>query len=412
MSQLLYKNLQLTKPNNVKYLFEQTVRHINTKPFTSFPQISFLRILRQTLINNQKLFQFAKNIFFDKTNLLRNKLKNVKNNFKINDLKLNKKLYALSFSTAGLFSWDDYSISDTEVKTEINDVLTTFKISEENRKINFEQSRNFQDAVWEKIYDKKDLIIWRRKITIEEEPKPKPHEQTVSNELYEYKVLGRINDVTPIEFYQTQIDLNFRKQWDYLVIFIEMIDKDPVSHTELIRWCSKFPYPLYAREYVFVRRYCIELNEKLMILISRAVPEFDMSNFKLNNKDLQSVRVTQYKSNMIIIPHNDFDKPGLDYVMQYYDVNKANIPKMAYKWMASSGLPDYIDKLHKATLQLKKINQKLNKNNLSKDLLSKFQMFDLKAVSDASNETDSKSGEPLNIDKSIDETLDKEKSIG
>ena len=340
--------------------------------------------------------------------MLRNKLKNVKNNFKINDLKPNKKLYALSFSTAGLFSWEDYSISDTEVKTEINDVLTTFKISEENRKINFEQSRNFQDADWEKIYDKKDLIIWRRKITIEEEPKP--DEQTVSNELYEYKVLGRINDVTPIEFYQTQIDLNFRKQWDYLVIFIEMIDKDPVSHTELIRWCSKFPYPLYPREYVFVRRYCIESNEKLMILISRAVPEFDMSNFKLNNKDLQSVRVTQYKSNMIIIPHNDFDKPGLDYVMQYYDVNKANIPKMAYKWMASSGLPDYIDKLHKATLQLKKINQKLNKNNLSKDLLSKFQMFDLKAVSDASNETNSKSGgeEPLNID----ETLDKEKSMG
>jgi len=37
-------------------------------------------------------------------------------------------------------------------------------------------------------------------------------------------------------------------------------------------------------------------------------------------------------------------------------------------------------------------------------------MFDLKAVSDASNETNSKSGgeEPLNID----ETLDKEKSMG
>ena len=76
MSQLLYKNLQLTKPNNVKYLFEQTVRHINTKPFTSFPQISFLRILRQTLINNQKLFQFAKNIFLNKTTIDRKRIPN------------------------------------------------------------------------------------------------------------------------------------------------------------------------------------------------------------------------------------------------------------------------------------------------------------------------------------------------
>jgi len=271
-------------------------------------------------------------------------------------------------------------VTDNEVKKEINDVFTAFKLNNENnnnhRQIDFELSRNIQEDGWEKIFDKKDLIIWRRRIVIEDNDKSTSSD---SVELYEYKVLGRISDVTPIEFYQTQIDLDFRKQWDYLVISIEIIDKDKTSKTELIRWFTKFPYPLYPREYVFVRRHCIEPDEKFLILISRAIPQIDLSKFsKKSNKNPQSVRVDQYKSNMVIIPHSDFEKPGLDYVMQYYDVNKANIPKMAYSWMASSGLPDYIEKLHKATLQLKKINQKISKNN--KNVLSGFEMFYLKEM--------------------------------
>lgn len=378
MSQLLYRNWNskiLTQKN--KILLVTSVKNLSTKPFSFFSSFPLLNFLRQTLLNNQKLFNYARHTL---TNLIRNRLKNAKIQF--NELKQSKRLYALSFSTAGLFSWDDSRITNNEVKCEINDILNTFKLSEQNHKIDFEESRHHRDSEWEKIYDKKDLIIWRRQIMIEDNEMESDSEKANLNELYEYKVLGRINDVTPIEFYETQIDINFRKKWDFLVISIEMLDKDVTSNTELIRWVSKFPYPLYPREYIFVRRYCIEPQEKLLILISRALEEFDLNSFQRANKAIQCVRVTKYKSNMIIIPHNDFDKPGLDYVMQYYDVNKAKIPSMAYKWMASSGLPDYMEKLHKATLQLKNINQKMHKSNRTKaELLSKFEMFHLRETS-------------------------------
>jgi len=355
--------------------------------FKNFSSISnpILVNLRQKLVNHlnillnfKKYFikktNHFKKYFIKKTNLFKTKLKQVRI-----PIIESKKLYALSF-TAGLFTWDEHGVTNNEVKNEINQVLTAFKITNnESKQIDFEKSRHFQDSEWEKIFDKKDLIIWRRKIFIDDEDQTTNSDDNgQSLELYEYKVLGRIMDVTPIEFYETQIDLKFRKQWDYLVISIEMIDKDSISNTELIRWYTKFPYPLYPREYIFVRRYCIEPTEKLLILISRGVPECDLSSLlPKNKKAMESVRVTKYKSNMIIIPHNDFEKPGLDYVMQYYDVNKANIPKMAYKWMASSGLPDYIEKLHKATLQLKKMNQKLNQTNKKENILSKFELFNL-----------------------------------
>jgi StAR-related lipid transfer protein 7, mitochondrial len=376
MSQLFRNNSILLNrtSNHMKCLFNNgaIIQRQYSYFFKNFSSISnpILENLRQKLVNHLNILLNFKKSFIQKTNLFKK--------VRIPIIE-SKKLYALAL-TAGLFTWDEHGVTNNEVKNEINQVLTAFKITNnESKQIDFEKSRHFQDSEWEKIFDKKDLIIWRRKIFIDDE-----YETTNSDdngqslELYEYKVLGRIMDVTPIEFYETQIDLKFRKQWDYLVISIEMIDKDSISNTELIRWYTKFPYPLYPREYIFVRRYCIEPTEKLLILISRGVPECDLSSLlPKNKKATESVRVTKYKSNMIIIPHNDFEKPGLDYVMQYYDVNKANIPKMAYKWMASSGLPDYIEKLHKATLQLKKMNQKLNHTNKKENILSKFELFNL-----------------------------------
>ena len=57
---------------------------------------------------------------------------------------------------------------------------------------------------------------------------------------------------------------------------------------------------------------------------------------------------------MIIIPHKDFNQLGLDFVLRYYDDPKARIPNMAYKWMATSGLPDWLDKLHEASRRISK----------------------------------------------------------
>jgi len=205
-------------------------------------------------------------------------------------------------------------------------------------------------------------------------------------------VLGRISDLTPIEFFQTQVDLDYRRKWDYLVLYLEIMDKDAQTSTELLRWLMKFPYPLYPREYIFVRRYCLDPNENLLVLVSRSVPEckFDeqfMESVQLklgkrpkedyNTRLAQSVLVTKFKSNMIIIPQVDLDKQGLIYIMQYYDVNKAKIPKVAYKWMAASGLPDFIDKVHKATI---KHRSDANRKNMRMfiDSIDRLEIFESK----------------------------------
>jgi hypothetical protein len=186
-------------------------------------------------------------------------------------------------------------------------------------------------------------------------------------------------------FYLNKIQNSYKFQHffcnrDYLAVYLDVIDKDKSSNTELVRWIMKFPYPLYPREYVYVRRYCADLNHNLLMLVSRSLPNIhlpDLPNTKLkhtspNPNQHNYVRVTQYKSNIVIMPIHDFDKPGLIYVIQYYDVNKAKIPKIAYKWMAASGLPDYINKVHKATLRLNHRHEIENKHNedLKKPILN------------------------------------------
>lgn len=292
-----------------------------------------------------------------------------------------------TFAACGLFSWDQFRISNEEVKSELTDILKEFNSVKngendtDNKKddknpvvesrINFEASRNFENEEWTKIYDKKDLLIWRRKIGYDNES---------GADIYEHKVLGRFDDLTPIEYYQVQIDLAYRTEWDFLIKMLKMISKDAVSNTELVRWVSKFPYPLADREYMFVRRYCIEPDEKLLILINRGIPEVEDLSYESH-----TVKVTQYKSNTIIIPYTDFDRPGLYYIIQYYDVNKAKIPKLAYKWIASSGLPDYVAKLHKATLKQRlKHDEETDKN-----LMETFEFFRMSDKSEKLAQKDS-----------------------
>lgn len=60
----------------------------------------------------------------------------------------------------------------------------------------------------------------------------------------------------------------------------------------------------------------------------------------------------------------DLNKPGVVYIMQYYDINKARIPSVAYRWMATSGLPDYLDRVHRNTLKLKQHNISSTSSNI------------------------------------------------
>lgn len=86
----------------------------------------------------------------------------------------------------------------------------------------------------------------------------------------------------------------------------------------------------------------VDQKNNCMVLVSRATehPSCPERN--------DVVRVTDFQSQMVIKPHKSFNENGLDYVLTYYDDPKSNYPSFAYNWMASKGVPSFVDTLHKA----------------------------------------------------------------
>lgn len=110
------------------------------------------------------------------------------------------------------------------------------------------------------------------------------------------------------------------------------------------------------------------------------------------------------------MPHTELDKPGLNYVIQYYDINKAKIPKIAFKWMATSGLPDFIERVHKAAHKLKQTYDRDKVNQM--DLISDVDLLYLSgepisASNTKSNEKDNNLN-PVSSEQQLNDKNEKE----
>ncbi|NXT73621.1 STAR7 protein, partial [Zapornia atra] len=188
---------------------------------------------------------------------------------------------------------------------------------------------------WEMIMDKKHFKLWRRPIE--------------GTHLYQYRVFGSYTDVTPRQFFNVQLDTEYRKKWDSLVIKLDVIERDLATGSEVIHWVTHFPYPMYSRDYVYVRRYSVDKENNLMVLVSRAVEHPSVP------EDPEYVRVRTYESQMVIRPHKTFDENGFDYLLTYSDNPQTVFPRYCVSWMVSSGRPDFLEKLHTAALKAKKM---------------------------------------------------------
>ncbi|KAK2093248.1 StAR- lipid transfer protein 7, mitochondrial [Saguinus oedipus] len=216
-----------------------------------------------------------------------------------------------------------------------------------------------KEQPWEMVMDKKHFKLWRRPIT--------------GTHLYRYRVFGTYTDVTPRQFFNVQmhiqcndislykvilkessvLDTEYRKKWDALVIKLEVIERDVVSGSEVLHWVTHFPYPMYSRDYVYVRRYSVDLENNMMVLVSRAVEHPSVP------ESPEFVRVRSYESQMVIRPHRSFDENGFDYLLTYSDNPQTVFPRYCVSWMVSSGMPDFLEKLHMATLKAKNMEIKV-----------------------------------------------------
>jgi len=234
---------------------------------------------------------------------------------------------------ACLFSWTDNYIED--------DVFTD--CLNEMRNLHNSDTNSCQiDDTWEKLMEKENLILWRRPLK--------------DSHLYEYKVYGKFDDISARNFLQVNIDLEYRKQWDTTVIKLDVIDKDPNSSSQVVQWICYYPFPMASREYVYVRKSKIKKKANVMISATKAI---DHPQCPITNK---YVRVGVYESQMIIKPLTTFDADGLEYILTYHDDPQAVFPSSLCNWMASTGVPDFVEyKLHDAALRLK---NSLNNNFL------------------------------------------------
>ncbi|KAG7282597.1 hypothetical protein CRUP_018716 [Coryphaenoides rupestris] len=136
--------------------------------------------------------------------------------------------------------------------------------------------------------------------------------------------------------------LSTGKTWDSLVIKLEVVDRDASSGSEILHWATHFPYPMYSRDYVYVRRYHVDWDSNLMVLGGLPSPDPETQDF---------VRVHSYQSRMVIRPH----KNGFDYLLTYSDDPQTVFPRYCVNWMVSSGMPDFLDKLHAAALRARNL---------------------------------------------------------
>ncbi|XP_061656928.1 stAR-related lipid transfer protein 7, mitochondrial [Syngnathoides biaculeatus] len=234
---------------------------------------------------------------------------------------------------AGVFMWDKEKIQDEEMHRCGLELQALETVKSLNGLAG--PASGHAEPGWEVVMEKKDFRVWKR-------PIPDSH-------LYEYRVLGSYTDVTPRQFFNVQLDTEYRKKWDGLVIKLEVVDRDVNTGSEVLHWATHFPYPMYSRDYVYVRRYEVNLENNLMILVSRAVQHPRVPE----SQDF--VRVHSYQSKMVIRPHKSFDENGFDYLLTYSDDPQTAFPRYCVSWMVSSGMPDFLEKLHTAALKAKNL---------------------------------------------------------
>ncbi|BFZ01297.1 hypothetical protein BsWGS_04336 [Bradybaena similaris] len=239
----------------------------------------------------------------------------------------------LALLSATVFQWEKERVSDEELQKCTEEIENVHKLVEQShRKQGLENNTNlFESNEWEQLVDKNDFKIWRRLLP--------------DAGLYQYRVFGNFSDIPPKAFYNTQVDLGYWKDWDKNTVEVKIIDRDDETDSEVVHWIYRFPYPMYPRDYVYVRRCKMDVNTSTMVITARATehpscPESDAC-----------VRVATYCSQMVIKPHTTFEENGFDYVMTYFDDPKTNFPPMCYNWMASTGVHEFLEKVHKAALK-------------------------------------------------------------
>ncbi|KAM6175239.1 phosphatidylcholine transfer protein [Erethizon dorsatum] len=156
--------------------------------------------------------------------------------------------------------------------------------------------------------------------------------------LYVYKVFGVLKDCSPALLVDVYMDLKYRKKWDQYVQ--EIYEKECNGET-VTYWEVKYPFPMYNRDYVYVRqqRDLDVEGRKIYVVLAQSIslPHFPEKS--------GVIRVNQYKQSLAI---ESDGRRGSKVFMRHFDNPGGYIPAWLINWVAKSGVPSFLEDLVKA----------------------------------------------------------------
>ncbi|CAK1554407.1 unnamed protein product [Leptosia nina] len=220
---------------------------------------------------------------------------------------------------------------------------------------------------WVPFMEAVDVIIWRK-------------EYKAGSGQYAYKVYGRYPEISASDFAAVQIDGAYRKAWDSAVAALSVVQRGThgIADQTVMHWEVLWPRLFANRDYVYIRRhkeFNLKSNEKnedpfefksvhakarrksreahkeerdresnkVYIILSKACDHPDVPETK------HAIRVTEYWSHMVVKTIDGPEKPGMEFVLTYYDEPAVGgMPGGVAAWATSRAAPDYLLKMRRA----------------------------------------------------------------
>lgn len=207
--------------------------------------------------------------------------------------------------SAGTFYNDKFHIDDIEVE-------------DEDRLV---------EQGWSKELTNEKLTIWKKLL----------QEENISL----YKIFGRFDSISAVEFYNAQVNDQYRTLWDKSVSSLFVVD-NITNNREIVYWATKFPFPLQDRDYVFERSHFMDDSSKRIEISSRSITH------KSKAETFKFVRVFNYGSSLVIRAEEDLYQRGMSYCLTYYDDFGMPIPAQVKDRLANTKIPEFLEKVREA----------------------------------------------------------------
>lgn len=192
---------------------------------------------------------------------------------------------------------------------------------------------------WHPFIEREHHIVWRQR-------------HPTHNHLFAYKVYGSYDDVSLSSFMETQLNSDYRTEWDDTALQLKVLSSHDESNSDLVYWLVKFPHFFANRDYVFKRRFIVDSEKREVVIMSEAVCPDVMPEEKGIH------RVNEYWSTMVIRALGDMDQPGIEYTLTYFDNPGTSLPQSITNFIAVTGFPNFLKKLRMAALQLQSFHEK------------------------------------------------------